>query len=104
MYNEIISSTCVVVTDFLKANTGEDLSDIIQEVIIKNPNRVIFFPDGKFCSIIKNTKVTFRDDADNTNFLIVDKPSGNGLIESPFFDESKSIDKSYKDYLSDRVI
>ena len=49
MYNEIMSSICVVVTDFLKANTGEDLSDIIQEVIIKNPNRVIFFPDGEYC-------------------------------------------------------
>ena len=38
----------VVVTDYVKANTGEDLSDALQKIILDNPNRTIFFPDGEY--------------------------------------------------------
>ena len=38
----------VVITDYIKANTGEDLSDALQELILQNPNRTIFFPDGEY--------------------------------------------------------
>lgn len=38
----------IVVTDFLDANTGEDLSDKIQEIINKNPRHTIYFPDGVY--------------------------------------------------------
>lgn len=38
----------VVVTDYLDANTGEDLSEQIQEIIDKNPRKTIFFPDGVY--------------------------------------------------------
>ena len=38
----------VIVTDYVKANTGEDVSDAIQKVIDENPNRTIFFPDGEY--------------------------------------------------------
>lgn len=38
----------VVVTDYVKANTGEDVSDALQELILANPNRTIFFPDGEY--------------------------------------------------------
>ena len=58
-----------------------------------------FRTDGKFCSIIKSPKVTFRGDAPNTNFLIVGEKGGNGIIETPTFNEKMSADKSYKDYL-----
>ena len=63
-----------------------------------------FKTEGKFCSIIKNSKVTFREDAKNTSFLIVGASGGTGLIESPSFDEDKSIDKSYQYYLNGRVL
>ena len=38
----------VIVTDFVKANTGKDVSDELQELILSNPNRTIFFPDGEY--------------------------------------------------------
>lgn len=38
----------IVVTDYLEPNTGEDLTEKIQEIIDKNPRRTIFFPDGVY--------------------------------------------------------
>ena len=38
----------VVVTDYVRANTGEDVSDEIQKVIDSNPRKTIFFPDGEY--------------------------------------------------------
>ena len=38
----------IVVTDYIKANTGEDVSDALQELIFANPHRTIFFPDGEY--------------------------------------------------------
>jgi hypothetical protein len=38
----------VVVTDYIKANTGEDVSDALQELILNNPHRTIYFPDGEY--------------------------------------------------------
>ncbi len=38
----------VVVTDFFPANTGKDVAKLIQELIDKNPNRTIYFPDGEY--------------------------------------------------------
>ena len=38
----------LLVTDYVKPNTGEDLSDALQELILNNPRRVIFFPDGEY--------------------------------------------------------
>lgn len=38
----------VVVTDYVEANTGKDLSDALQQLIIDNPNRTIYFPDGEY--------------------------------------------------------
>ena len=38
----------VVVTEFLEPNTGEDLSAKIQTIIDRNPQRVIYFPDGEY--------------------------------------------------------
>ena len=40
----------VVVTDYLEANTGNDVSDAIQKIIDENPMRTIYFPDGDFLS------------------------------------------------------
>lgn len=63
-----------------------------------------FKADGRFSSLITNTKVTFRDDAKNTNFLLVGASGGNGVIENPFFKENMAPDKSYKDYLVGKVL
>ena len=38
----------IVVTDYVQANTGADVSDAIQKVIDDNPHRTIFFPDGEY--------------------------------------------------------
>jgi len=38
----------IIVTDHIKVNSGKDVSDELQELILKNPNRTIFFPDGEY--------------------------------------------------------
>ena len=48
MSNEFFKNVYVNVLDYMDANTGEDLSDAIQKVILDNPKRVIFFPDGEY--------------------------------------------------------
>ncbi len=58
-----------------------------------------FRAEGKFCSMIKSAKVCFRADAPDTSFLKVGQAGGDGIIETPVFNEAMSFDKSYKDYL-----
>ena len=38
----------VVITDYVEANTGKDVSDEIQKVINENPMKTIYFPDGEY--------------------------------------------------------
>lgn len=38
----------VVVTDYVEANTGKDVSDAIQKIIDENPHRTVYFPDGEY--------------------------------------------------------
>ena len=38
----------VIVTDYLQANTGLDVSDELQRIINENPQKTIFFPDGVY--------------------------------------------------------
>ena len=38
----------LVVTDFIPANSGEDVSAELQSLIDENPNRTIYFPDGEY--------------------------------------------------------
>jgi hypothetical protein len=38
----------VMVTDYLKPDTGADVSDAIQKLIDENPNRTLYFPDGVY--------------------------------------------------------
>ena len=47
-HNKPDSFCYVIVTDYVKANTGKDVSDAIQKIIDENPNRTIFFPDGVY--------------------------------------------------------
>ena len=63
-----------------------------------------FKADGRFSSLISNTKVCFRNDASPTEYLLVGKEGGTGVIEKPFFNEDMTKDKSYKDYLIGKVL
>lgn len=47
---EIVTSRddYVIVTDYVEPNTGDDLVAYLQEIIDKNPNRTIYFPDGNY--------------------------------------------------------
>ena len=38
----------VIITDYVAANSGKDVSSAIQQVIDDNPNRTIYFPDGEY--------------------------------------------------------
>ena len=38
----------VIITDYVAANSGKDVSSAIQKVIDENPNRTIYFPDGEY--------------------------------------------------------
>lgn len=62
-----------------------------------------FRSGGAFNSVLSNCKVTLRSDCPNTNFL-VGANGGYGSIENPFFDETRTADKSYLNYLKGRVL
>ena len=38
----------VIVSDYVKADTGADVSDAIQKLINENPNKTLYFPDGEY--------------------------------------------------------
>ncbi len=39
----------VIVTDYVKADGKTDVADALQDLIDRNPNRTLFFPDGTYC-------------------------------------------------------
>ena len=41
-------SNFIIVTDFIKANTGEPVDYHVQKLIDENPNRTIYFPKGEY--------------------------------------------------------
>lgn len=55
------SSGYVIVTDYVKPDTGEDVSDAIQKLIDENPNMTLYFPDGDY--IINKPITTSADPA-----------------------------------------
>ena len=56
----------VIVTDFIKPDTGEDLHGNLQTLIDKNPGRTIYFPDGEY--VISRPLQTTSDPTDSTSF------------------------------------
>lgn len=38
----------VIVSDYVKADTGADVADAIQKLIDENPNKTLYFPDGEY--------------------------------------------------------
>jgi hypothetical protein len=43
-----MSKDYLVVTDHVAANTGKDVSDELQALILANPHKTLFFPDGEY--------------------------------------------------------
>ena len=69
----------VVITNYLKANTGVDVSKKIQQVIEQNPNKTIFFPDGEY--ILANPICTPADPTKSvslklSNYAVLKAASG----------------------------
>ena len=66
----------VVVTEYVKANTGEDIGVELQAIIDKNPQSVIYFPDGEY-----QTSVPIRTPADGARSVCL-KLSDNAIIKA----------------------
>ncbi len=63
-------SDYVVVSDYIKPNTGEDVYKHIQNLIISNPGRTIYFPDGEY--IISAPLTTLSEGTKSTTFVLSD--------------------------------
>ena len=63
---ECVEDDYIIVTDFLKANTGEDLCVPLQELIDKNPGRTLYFPDGEY--VISRSLLTTSEPSKSTSF------------------------------------
>ena len=66
----------IVVTEYLSANTGEDVGAKIQKVIDRNPKSVIYFPDGEY-----QTSIPIRTPADGDRSVSL-KLSDNAVIKA----------------------
>ncbi len=66
----------IVVTEYLSANTGEDIGAEIQKIIDKNPKSVIYFPDGEY-----QTSIPIRTPADGDRSVSL-KLSDNAVIKA----------------------
>ena len=53
----------VLVSDYVKPNTGKDVTDAIQKLIDENPNRTLYFPDGLY---LISKPLTTSSDPDKT--------------------------------------
>ena len=58
----------VIVTDYVKPDTGEDVADAIQKLINDNPNRTLYFPDGEY--ILSKTITTSADPSKTVSFKL----------------------------------
>ena len=58
----------VMVTDYLKPDTGADVSDAIQKLIDENPNRTLYFPDGVY--LLSKSITTSADPAKTVSFKL----------------------------------
>ena len=56
----------VVVTDFVKSSTGEDIYEELQAIIDTNPGRTLYFPDGEY--VISQSLETSGNPDKSTSF------------------------------------
>lgn len=66
----------VVVTDYVKASTGEDVGAALQAIIYNNPQSVIYFPDGEY-----QTSMTLQTHALGT-FSVALELAPNAVIKA----------------------
>lgn len=59
-------SDYLVVTDYIKVDTGEDIYDNLQMLINKNPGRTLYFPDGEY--LISRPLETSSKASESTSF------------------------------------
>ncbi len=69
---EIIASkeSFVVVSDFVKPNSGEDVQGALQSLINENPGRTLYFNDGEY--LISSSLVTKSEGPKSTTFFFSD--------------------------------
>ena len=79
---ECFDDDYIVVTDYMKANTGEDL--LLQELIDKNPGRTIYFPDGEY--VISKSLMTTSEPSKSTSFYF----SSGAVLKAADFCEKSS--------------
>ncbi len=60
------SNKFIVVSDYIAPNTGEDVTAYLQMLIVKNPGRTIYFPDGEY--IISSSLYTSSEVGMSTTF------------------------------------
>ena len=70
----------------------------------KGEKEVGFEADGRFNATITNAKVEFRGDTPNNAFLVGATEGGNGVIENPYTNDALIKDKSYKDFVTGKII
>ena len=58
----------VIVSDYVKADTGEDVSDAIQKLVDENPGRTLYFPDGVY--LLSKSVKTSADPAKAVSFKL----------------------------------
>ena len=58
----------LTVTDYVIPNTGRDVSMLLQEIIDKNPNRTIYFPDGEY--VISRMLLTSSNPKDSVSLKL----------------------------------
>lgn len=63
-----------------------------------------FVAEGKFCSVIRGTNVTFHKNSTNNAYLRVGEAGGNGAIEFPIFPADRIMDQTYRDYMRGEAI
>ena len=58
----------VIVTDYVKPDTGEDVTEAIQKLVDENPNRTLYFPDGTY--LLSKPIETSADPAKTVSFKL----------------------------------
>ena len=77
----------IIVSDYVKADTGEDVAEDIQKLIDENPNRTLYFPDGVY--MLSKSITTSADPSKTVSFKLSNyaqfKPADNWTYGEPLF-------------------
>ncbi len=65
---DVCTDDYLTVTDYVRADTGEDIHLILQELIDKNPGKTLYFPDGEY--VISESLVTSSEPSMSNSFYL----------------------------------